>query len=25
LYKGSVKKIMVCTSCIKSGNIIKAS
>jgi large subunit ribosomal protein L28 len=25
LYKGSVKKIMVCTNCIKSGHIIKAS
>jgi large subunit ribosomal protein L28 len=24
-YKGSVKKIMVCTNCIKSGHIIKAS
>jgi large subunit ribosomal protein L28 len=25
LYRGSVKKIMVCTNCIKSGHVIKAS
>jgi len=24
LQKGRVKKIMVCTSCIKSGHIVKA-
>ena len=24
LQKGRVKKMMVCTSCIKSGNIVKA-
>jgi large subunit ribosomal protein L28 len=25
LYKGSVRKIMACTTCIKSGRVIKAS
>ncbi len=24
-YKGGVKKIMVCTNCIKSGRVVKAS
>ena len=24
LHKGRVKKMMVCTSCIKSGHIVKA-
>ncbi len=24
LYKGRVKKMMVCTSCIKSGYVVKA-
>ncbi|MCD6184987.1 MAG: 50S ribosomal protein L28 [Deltaproteobacteria bacterium] len=24
LYKGSVKKIKVCTKCIKAGHVIKA-
>ncbi len=24
-HKGSVKKLMVCTNCIKSGHIVKAS
>ena len=25
VYKGGVKKMMVCTSCIKSGRVVKAS
>lgn len=24
IYKGRVKKIVVCTSCIKSGRVVKA-
>jgi large subunit ribosomal protein L28 len=24
-YKGSVKKIVVCTNCIKSGRVVKAA
>ena len=25
VYKGRVKKILVCTKCIKAGNIVKAA
>lgn len=25
LYNGRVKRIMVCTNCIKSGHVVKAS
>jgi large subunit ribosomal protein L28 len=25
LYKGRVKKMVVCTQCIKSGNVVKAA
>ena len=25
LHKGHVKKMMVCTQCIKSGNVVKAA
>ncbi len=25
VYKGRVKKMMVCTKCIKSGHVVKAS
>lgn len=25
VYKGRVKKMMVCTNCIKSGHVVKAS
>ncbi len=25
LYKGSVKKMVVCTSCIKAGHVVKSA